>query len=808
VLTARDNTETPPAASCYHCGDRVRDAGVQSDGKVFCCAGCKVVYELLRDHSLYEYYTIDRSPGRSSSLASDTRFAYLDDLSVLRSLKDFSDGETGTILFQIPQMHCSSCIWLLERLSTIDPGILHSRVEFLRKQLRVRFNERDTSVRKIVELLASLGYEPQINLASLDRRKERPSSRSLYYKIGIAGFCFGNIMLLSFPEYLAASPVDHQLAAVFNIVSLVLSLPVLFYSASDYFRSALTGLRRAVVTIDLPLALGILILFLRSLYEILALGQAGYLDSMSGLVFLLLVGKVFQDFSYDRLNFDRDYRSYFPLAVTLLRNGCEETVPVSTIRAGDRILVRNNEIVPADGVLLKEAGSIDYSFVTGESRSIDVQPGTVVFAGGRQVGTAAELELIRDVSRSYLTQLWNDFPDVRSAPHPVRSVSTIAGKYFTAGVVLLSAVAAALWFPSDPARAWNAITAILIVACPCAIALSTPFAFGTTARILGQNGLFLRNPDVVESLARTDSLVFDKTGTLTQAGDSTVEFVGSPLSVQERARVTALARNSHHPLSRILASSAGAGTLPEVAEFTEDPGRGIRGTVGGVPVSLGAREFVSPGTSGLLQGSDPGGTAVYLAMNGRERGYFLFHNRYRDGIDSVVAECGRTHELHLVSGDEPAERRRLERRFGKNISLHFRQSPADKLAFVRTLQAKGRHVLMLGDGLNDAGALRQSDAGIALTEDVAAFSPACHGILEARAFPGLPGFLWLARNTVRVVLANFAISLVYNGIGLFFAFRGDLSPLIAAILMPLSSITAVAFTTMTIRALARRRRML
>jgi Cu+-exporting ATPase len=781
---------------------------VESDGKLFCCAGCKVVYELLRDHHLYDYYAIDRSPGRSSSLATDDRFAYLDDPSIAARLKDFSDGQTSTILFQIPQMHCSSCIWLLERLSTIDQGIIHSRVEFLRKQLRIRFHEQVTSVRKIVELLASLGYEPQISLASIDRQPSRPASRSLYYRIGIAGFCFGNIMLLSFPEYLAAGPVDRQLASVFNIVNLFLALPVLFYSASGYFRSAFASLRRGVVNIDLPLALGIAILFLRSAYEITVLGEAGYLDSMSGLVFLLLVGKVFQDFTYDRLNFDRDYRSYFPLAVARVREGNETIVPVSTIGPGDRIVVRHNEIVPADGVLLKEPASIDYSFVTGESRTVDVQPGMVVYAGGRQTGRAAELELIRDVSRSYLTQLWNDVPEGRPAERPVSSISSIAGKYFTAGVILLAGIAAALWFPSDPARAWNSITAILIVACPCAIALSTPFAFGTVARVFGKQGLFLKNPDVVESLARTDAIVFDKTGTLTHAGGSAVEFVGEPLGALEVSLVAALARNSHHPLSRIVASGVASPELPTVLEYEEEPGRGIRGTVGGVHVALGSRAFAAPAAEPATPPPGEDQTTVALGLDGRLRGSFLIRNRYREKLDDIITACGRTHELHLVSGDEPGERQALKERFGGRVALHFRQSPADKLAFVRALQEKGRRVLMLGDGLNDAGALRQSDAGIALTEDIAAFSPACHGIMEARAFALLPVFLSLARQSVRVVLANFAISLFYNGIGLLFAFRGDLSPLVAAILMPLSSITAVAFTTMAVRTLARRREML
>jgi Cu+-exporting ATPase len=227
-----------------------------------------------------------------------------------------------------------------------------------------------------------------------------------------------------------------------------------------------------------------------------------------------------------------------------------------------------------------------------------------------------------------------------------------------------------------------------------------------------------------------------------------------------------------------------------------------------VHVALGSRAFAAPAAEPATPPPGEDQTTVALGLDGRLRGSFLIRNRYREKLDDIITACGRTHELHLVSGDEPGERQALKERFGGRVALHFRQSPADKLAFVRALQEKGRRVLMLGDGLNDAGALRQSDAGIALTEDIAAFSPACHGIMEARAFALLPVFLSLARQSVRVVLANFAISLFYNGIGLLFAFRGDLSPLVAAILMPLSSITAVAFTTMAVRTLARRREML
>jgi Cu+-exporting ATPase len=807
-MALQEQTDIAAETTCFHCGDRVRDGGIQHDGRAFCCAGCKVVYTLLQENNLSDYYTIDHAPGRTSTFSQDKRFSYLDDPMVVRKLRDFTDGTTSTATFDIPQMHCSSCIWLLERLYTIDPGILHSRADFLKKQIRIRFNESATSLRRVVELLASLGYEPQITLASLEKPPKATGGNSLYYRIGIAGFCFGNIMLLSFPEYLASTDVDAQLRTVFNILIIILALPVILYSASGYFLTAWAGLREKMVNIELPLALGIFILFARSLFEILILGHPGYLDSMSGLVLLLLTGKLFQSKTYDRLNFERDYRSYFPLAVTTTRNGEERVVPVSNIGPGDRVILRNNEIAPADAILLKGEASIDYSFVTGESRPVDAGLGTLVYAGGRQVGKAVELEVIREVSRSYLTQLWNDSTGTAKGSHAVSAIADSAGKFFTLGVLVLAAIAAVLWFPSDPARAWDAITAILIVACPCAIALSTPFTFGTTYRIFGRNGLFLKNSGVVESMAGINTVVLDKTGTLTHGGASVIKFVGEPLSEWETSALFSLARNSHHPLSRAISGGLGQSTIISVDRFSEEPGRGISGTVNGAEIRLGSKEYArdeSPEPAILSGGGVPGATGVFLSVDERVRGYFVLSSRYREGLDTLLAELQTQYHLYLVSGDSPAERERLAKQFPGMLDLRFRQSPEDKLSFVRSLQQRKRRVLMLGDGLNDAGALRQSDVGIAFTEDISAFSPACDAILEGNAFPYLGKLLRLAADSVRVVLASFAISLVYNGVGLYFAFRGELSPLVAAILMPLSSITVVAFSTLTVRFLARKR---
>jgi Cu+-exporting ATPase len=702
-------------------------------------------------------------------------------------------------------MHCASCIWLLERLYSIDQGILQSRVDFLKKNISIQYAEQATSLRKIAQLLASLGYEPLITLDALDRKSKPSSARSLYYKIGIAGFCFGNIMLFSFPDYLASHDVDPPLQALFSALSVALALPVLFYSASSYFLSALRGLRGMIVSLDFPIALGITILFLRSLYEIGNHIGPGYLDSMSGLVFFLLIGKLFQNKTYDRLNFERDYKSFFPLGVTALRHGTEHSIPVSLLNIGERILLRNNEIAPADAVLIQGHGAINYSFVTGESRIVEVLPGELVYAGGRQIGSAVELEVVKPVSQSYLMQLWRDAPAPSKREATASRIANTTGKYFTGSVLLLAAIAALLWIPTDPGRGWNAITAILIVACPCALALATPFTFGTALRILGHNGLFLKDNNVVESLARVTQIVFDKTGTITQPNQTRADFRGAPLTAREEALVASLARNSCHPLSHAVSMAVEDVQIFPPTDFVESPGQGIRGTVDSIDVRLGSADFV---TCGAELGGHPTvftDSRVYLSFDRCMRGYFTIRSTYRHGLSSLIARLKRSYRLYMISGDTAGEQPIVEELFGRDVPLHFRQLPSEKLQFVRSLQEEGTSLAMIGDGLNDAGALLQSNVGIAVAEEMSAFSPACDAILEGQALHRLDTFLRFCTTSVQIVLMSFSISFVYNVVGLYFAFSGQLSPIIAAILMPSSSISVVAFATLAVRVCARQK---
>ncbi|AHJ95345.1 heavy metal translocating P-type ATPase [Hymenobacter swuensis] len=796
--------------ACAHCGDACPAEPLHLAAEPaldFCCAGCRAVYELLAASNLCTYYRLDAHPGRKvKDLELPGRFDYLDSEAVQDQLLAFRSPTLARLTFQIPQLHCASCIWLLENLFKLNSGIGTSRVNFLRKELTVSYYPADTSLKAVVQLLAAVGYEPRITLAELGAQPH-PGNRRLYYQLGVAAFAFGNVMLLALPEYFSfTAQLQSTFGRFFGGLSLLLALPVLLLSARGFYRSAWQGLQQRYINLDFPISLGLTALFVTSVFEIVTQRGPGYFDSFTGLVFFMLIGKWVQQRSYDALRFDRDFTSYFPVAVTLLKpGGQEQTISVKELRPGQRIRVRHQEIVPADAVLLRGAGQIDYSFVSGESEPVPKASGEIVYAGGRQVGAAVELEVVREVSQGYLTQLWNN-PIFQKETRPtLETYANKVGRYFVALTLLLALGAVAYWYPQDPHMALRAFTSVLVIACPCALSLATPFALGAALRVLGRRKFYLKNSTVVETLGRADTIVFDKTGTLTEVQRTAVDVVGPTLSPAQQQAVAAVARHSTHPLSQRLATALPGSLLP-VAGFAETPGQGISGMVAEVLVRIGSAAFV-----GATPASEPELAAaqarVYVSFDGLAAGCFVLRNAYREGLPEVLAALGRRYQLAVLSGDNDAERERLQQLFGPRAELRFHQSPQAKLDYIAQLKQQGRTVVMVGDGLNDAGALQQAAAGIALTDDLTNFSPACDAILEAGSLAQLPTLLAFSRACLRVVLATFILSFCYNAVGLTLAVQGRFTPIVSAILMPISSLSVMVFATLLVRLAARRRRL-
>ncbi len=784
-------------SNCYHCGDECGSEAVVYEAKDFCCNGCQLVYSLLKENELDGFYSLKENPRLSLKDAKEgSAFDYLDDETVSQKLLDFCEGNTARLTLKIPQIHCHSCIWLLEKLDRLDEHISSSRVNFLKKELTISYNPNERKLSEVIRLLASLGYEPSISLSDGDEKpREHGIEKKEWFRLGLTFFCFGNIMLLSFPEYVSKGfSIEGTLSGTFGYLSLALSLPILFYGGIDYLRSAFIALKNRGINIDVPISLGIICLFTVSTYEILTGTGAGYLDSLAGLIFFLLLGKIFQRKTFHRLSFERDYKAYFPLSVTTVSNGKAQSIPLAKLEVGQRVLVRNSELIPADALLIKGQADIDYSFVTGESDPVHKELGELLYAGGRQHGGAIEIEIQKPPSQSYLTSLWNDQAFDKERENGLDRISNAVSKWFTLVVIAIAISAFGYWtYQGKTEVGLHAFTSVLIIACPCALALAIPFTMGNILRIFGKHKFYLKDIGVIEQLSRISSIVFDKTGTLTNAQKASVHFEGEALSEEEKLLVKSLLEQSGHPLSRLVSEQLSVdGKIIPVDNFQELTGKGIEGLVDGQNLRIGKASFVDKGLK-----SHTNETTVHLAINGIYRGHFTVSNHYRQGISEALEQLGHSYTLSLLSGDGDAEKPRLEALMGQQADLHFSQSPHDKLQKIREKKASGEATMMLGDGLNDAGALKESNVGVAVSDNVAHFTPASDAILEASQLPKLEHFLKFSHLGVKLVYVSFGLSFLYNLVGLFFAVRGDLSPVVSAILMPLSSISVALFAMLS-----------
>lgn len=772
---------------CDHCGDEVlsKNSFVYKS-KSFCCNGCMVVYQLLVDNQLGTFYQLEEKSGVRPKSVQEHKYDFLEVDEIRSKLIDFEDDKFIKITLFLPEIHCSSCIYLLENLPKILPAVTSCQVAFIRREALITFRKNELKLSELAKFLNKIGYAPNFG-----NRKEESSKfdKIFFYKLGIAGFAFGSIMLWSFPEYLGIEKQDVGIRNFTSYLSFFVSIPVLFFSAKDYFISAFKAIRSKKMNLDVPIALGIIALYAQSCVTIFTGGGPGYMDSFAGFIFFLLIGKWFQNKTYKSLSFERDYTSYFPVAVTRLEANTEEIVEIEKIKVDDFILIRNEEVIPCDSILESDSAKIDYSFVTGESEPIYKYKGDFIYAGGKLLGQKIVLKADKAASRSLLTQLWNDIKIDKLKPNRYK-FQDVVSKYFLTCVFVIAALASVFWMFKDPSRIPEIVVAILIVACPCALALSAPFTFGNIMKVMGRKGLYLKNAAVIERMDEITDIVFDKTGTLTESVHLKVIQEGDELTLVEKEMIYSLANSSTHPLSRAIVhfykSQQIFGDF-DLLNFTEHVGMGLSAVGIEGEVKLGSHLFIHQNKSNSNE------TETYFQV-GDKTGKFIFHSELRAGVKQLIGNLNH-YTIHVLSGDKEKDRELMVSLLGRNDTIRFLQSPKDKLDYVLDLQIQNKKVLMVGDGLNDAGALGVADVGIAVSEDVFRFTPSSDSIIQANKLHELNAFLKLSHYAKIVLKICLLFSLTYNIIGLSFAVTGSLTPIVAAIIMPLSSITIVGLST-------------
>lgn len=773
---------------CFHCGDQLGNKPIIFDEKKFCCIGCKGVYHILKENHLTDFYGFESNPGIKPQRSSNDKYAFLDIPDIRQRFVKFEDERITKVILNLPNIHCSSCIFLLENAHRANANIIQSQVNFTRKEASITFLTKELSLSELALFLDRIGYP-----ANFQQNKENNiSNKSFLLKLGLAGFAFGSIMLWSFPEYTGISDEDQPFRNLTSWLTLFVSLPVLFYSASEYYISAFKALRAKHLNLDIPITLGIIALYLQSVFAILSKEGPGYMDSFAGFIFFLLIGKWFQNRTYQSLSFDRDYTSYFPLAVRKINQYTEEIIPIEDVKEGDIIKIRHQEIIPCDSILITDLAEIDYSFVTGESEGISVEKNAMLYAGGKVLNSMITLRVKEIADRSHLTQLWNERLDKNKASTFQRYQDRISA-YFLWAVLLISGIGAIVYGIIEPSSTMKVVVSVLIVACPCALALSTPFTFGNAMRKMGQLGIYLKNSDVVEKFEAIDVIILDKTGTLTDTELSTVRQVIAIKNPGDDAVLTQMAAASTHPLSSAIYNHLFTDNKMEdhilFDSFEERIGSGIEAHVNSTVYRLGSAHFTQ---------QDPGKHGVFFTKNNELITYFVVESMYREGLSDVIQQIKSTHAVYVLSGDNDKELDQLISLGFDKHHIHFNQTPSTKVEFIESLQHKGKQVMMIGDGLNDAAALAQANVGIAISDDMFKFTPSSDAILNAKHLKHIPDFIRISRYALKVLKICLGFSIAYNLTGIFFAVTAQLTPLVAAVLMPMSSITIVALSTFLI----------
>jgi len=778
------SSESRNEFNCFHCSETLPAQPFLANGNSFCCNGCKQVYLLLSGSDLGQYY----QQGVPTGVKPSEKRYYFEqfDLPELQSKwVTFQEGSTVKVELHLPQIHCASCIYLLEHLHKLNDGIQFSHVNFPNKIASIIFDKEAVKLSEIAQLLTKIGYTPDFS----ESKKKKHLNKRLLLQLGIAGFAFGSIMLWSFPEYLETDKTYLGVRNLSSWLSLLVSIPVLLFSAQDYFRAAFGAIKTRHLNLDIPITIGIVALYVRSCYAIFNNEGPGYMDSFSGFVFFLLIGKWFQSKTFQWLAFDRDYKSYFPVAV--LRKDEENNLVLSSIeelKIADRIVVRNEEIIPTDSILMSEEAYIDYSFVTGESEWVKKSSGDFIYAGGKMCNGSAELEVIKTTDRSNLVMLWNTTEKESTNSFVIRQ-DRIAKKFILA-MLLIATLSAAVWWFIDKSVILGMVTAVLIVACPCALALSGPFTFGNMLRKLGKHGFYLRSTTIIEKLQQVDTIVFDKTGTLSEQTANKCSFHGDQLSIDEARELLTLTEHAVHPLSQsihqfIKRSFPEATPIKSIEMVNEVAGQGICNT----HYRLGKAEFCGVD---YIQENE---SNVYWSIDGNYRGSFQMESSWRPEIQQFIRDLGENYQLIVLSGDKNTDEPYLRTFFPSKTQYFFNQQPKDKKELIDELILQGKKTLMIGDGLNDAGALQSSFTGIAISEDLVRFTPASDAILKGDHLVFLHSYLEYIKQGKKFLKWCFLFSISYNLTGIAFAVSNTLTPFVAAVIMPLSSISVVGLAT-------------
>jgi P-type Cu2+ transporter len=791
-------------ACCVHCG---LPAPLPPAGEAaFCCNGCRTAWAIIHEAGLQRFYALPEK--RNAAVTpSGLDFEEFDDPTFRKLyVRTRPDGLAETDLY-LEGVHCASCVWLVERVPLAVPGVARAELDIARRRVTIAWDAASLSLARVARFLDQLGYRPHpFRGVAVDAMRQR-EDRAMLTRIGVAGALAGNAMLVALALYSGwFSGMEPAYERFFRWVSLALATPALIWPGRVFFRSAWGALRARSLHMDVPIALALAAGYLRGAVNTVRDAGPIYFDGVAMLVFLLLVGRFLQQRAQRTATDATELlHALVPSNARVVEGdpGAElaavvfRTLPVAALRPGMTIEVRDGETIPADGTIIDGASRVDLSLLTGESRPVAALAGGRTFAGTINRGARLRIRVEEAGEASRLGQLMQAVEAASRERAPVVQFADRMAGAFVATVLLLAAATAALWWGRDASAAIDHAIALLIVTCPCALALATPLALAVAIGRAARAGILVRGGAALERLAHRGRFVLDKTGTVTEGRTRLVVWEG-PDDV--RPLVLALEAHATHPIAEGFREAWPDLVVPEAGDVRVATGAGVEGIVCGRPVRVGTPAFAAGGSGAAGPGVGAGGggtsgaalTPVHVAVDGRVVGRAGFGDRVRSDSAKVVRELRRMgHDVALLSGDDPVVVSAIARELALDpAAAGGAATPERKLEIVRGAAAT-QSVFMVGDGINDAAAIAAATVGIGVSGGAEASLAAADVYLTR---PGLGGLLPLvrgARRTLGVIRRNMAFSLVYNVAGASLAMAGLLHPLVAAVLMPASSITVV-----------------
>lgn len=788
------------AHTCFHCGLPVPDGidlhvEIQGEDREMCCYGCQAVAEAIVSNKLEAYYSHRTTTNDRPDELVPAELAELivyDDETLQQTFVSEHSGSTKEASLILEGIVCAACVWVNERYVGQLPGVVSFSVNYSTHRAQLVWDDEQIKLSDVLAAIAAIGYHAHPFDPARQEQIHRKERSVAIRKLGVAGVGAMQVMMLAVAMYVGDyQGMDDDIRGLMEWASLVITIPVLLYSAQTFFRSAWGDLRRKRLGMDVPVSIAILGAFSASVWHTVIGDGEVYFDSVTMFTFFLLLGRFLEMSARHKAGQAADELvKLMPSTAHLRRDGEFVSVPVTELRTGDEVLIKPGESVPADGMITEGGSSVNESLLTGESVPQARTIGDQLIGGTVNIESPLTMRVEKLGAETVLASISRLLEQAQSQKPAIAALANRVAAWFVAALLVVATVVYGVWYFQAPEEAFRITLSVLVVTCPCALSLATPVALTAVTGGLTSLGVLVTRGTALETLARVSDIIFDKTGTLTHGQLELASVTVLETMDVEKAHAIAagLEAFSEHPVGEAIKRGVSAEPCHEVNVVTA---QGVEGHCGGVRYKLGKWDFaVGAGEAPEIEGQATG-TVVYLGSEGKALAAFLLTDTLREEAVETIHRLSR-HGVrsHLLSGDQE----RVVSAVASELKIddaHGAQLPADKLEYVKQLQKQGQVVAMVGDGVNDAPVLAGAHVSIAMGSGAQLAQASSDIVLLSENLGHLDEAIQKARKTLKIIRQNLTWAIGYNLVALPLAAAGFIAPWMAAIGMSLSSLIVV-----------------